>query len=115
MESLMAAIAQGSDDAKTFLNSVASDPWVSSPEQAQAYFLKQIEDWREYVKLAVREMPSIPLMSYNVFTVMDETYWTGYPNAATAPVRTPRTRTRPRPSTPSSARRACLRRRGCAS
>ena len=26
-------------------------------------------------------MPTIPLMSYNVFTVMDETYWTGYPNA----------------------------------
>jgi peptide/nickel transport system substrate-binding protein len=29
----------------------------------------------------VREMPIIPLMSYNVFTAMDETYWTGYPNA----------------------------------
>ena len=26
----------------------------------------------EYVKLAVREMPIIPLMSYNVFTVMDD-------------------------------------------
>ena len=25
-------------------------------------------------------MPVIPLMSYNVFTMMDETYWTGYPN-----------------------------------
>lgn len=36
----------------------------------------------EYVKLMVREMPIIPLMSYNVFTVMDETYWTGYPSAA---------------------------------
>ena len=26
-------------------------------------------------------MPIIPLMSYNVFTMMDETYWTGYPTA----------------------------------
>ena len=37
----------------------------------------------------MREMPIIPLMSYNVFTVMDETYWTGYPNAATAPYTDP--------------------------
>ncbi len=28
-------------------------------------------------------------MSYNVFTVMDETYWTGYPNAETAPYTDP--------------------------
>ena len=42
---------------------------------------KGLELGREYVKLAVREMPIIPLMSYNVFTVMDETYWTGYPTA----------------------------------
>ena len=28
-----------------------------------------------------RDMPIIPIMSYNVFTVMDETYWTGYPTA----------------------------------
>jgi peptide/nickel transport system substrate-binding protein len=43
----------------------------------------------DYLKLAVREMPTIPLMSYNVFTVMDETYWTGYPNAETAPYTDP--------------------------
>ena len=36
---------------------------------------------KEYVKLVAREMPTIPLMSYNVFTAMDETYWTGYPSA----------------------------------
>ena len=50
---------------------------------------KGIELGKEYVKLAVREMPTIPLMSYNVFTVMDETYWTGYPNAETAPYTDP--------------------------
>jgi peptide/nickel transport system substrate-binding protein len=43
----------------------------------------------DYLKLAVREMPTIPLMSYNVFTVMDDTYWTGYPNAETAPYTDP--------------------------
>jgi len=26
-------------------------------------------------------MPIIPLMSYNVFTVMDDTYWTGWPSS----------------------------------
>ena len=40
---------------------------------------KGIELGQEYVKLAVQEMPIIPLMSYNVFTMMDDTYWTGYP------------------------------------
>jgi peptide/nickel transport system substrate-binding protein len=40
-----------------------------------------IELGKEYVKLVTREMPTIPLMSYNVFTVMDETYWKGWPTA----------------------------------
>ncbi len=40
-----------------------------------------IELGREYAKLMVEEMPIIPLMAYNVFTVMDTTYWTGYPTA----------------------------------
>ena len=43
---------------------------------------KGIELGQEFVKLAVQEMPIIPLMSYNVFTMMDDTYWTGYPTAA---------------------------------
>jgi peptide/nickel transport system substrate-binding protein len=42
---------------------------------------KGVELGKEYIKLAVQEMPIIPLMSYNVFTMMDETYWTGYPTA----------------------------------
>lgn len=42
---------------------------------------KGIELGKEFVKLATREMPVIPLMSYNVFTVADETYWTGFPTA----------------------------------
>jgi peptide/nickel transport system substrate-binding protein len=50
---------------------------------------KGVELGREYVKLVVRDMPLIPLMSYNVFTVMDDTYWTGYPNAETAPYTDP--------------------------
>ncbi|MBI1777988.1 MAG: ABC transporter substrate-binding protein [Proteobacteria bacterium] len=50
---------------------------------------KGIELGRDYLKLVVREMPTIPLMAYNVFTVMDETYWTGYPSAETAPYTDP--------------------------
>lgn len=42
---------------------------------------KGIDLGRDYVKLMTREMPIIPLMAYNVFTAMDQTYWTGYPTA----------------------------------
>ena len=42
---------------------------------------RSIELGKEYVKLAVKEMPTIPLMAYNVFTAMDQTYWTGFPTA----------------------------------
>jgi tripartite-type tricarboxylate transporter receptor subunit TctC len=41
-----------SDEGKTFLAGIASDPWVSSPDEAQAFFLKQIEQWGEYVRIA---------------------------------------------------------------
>lgn len=42
---------------------------------------KGIELGHDYVKLMTREMPIIPLMAYNVFTAMDQTYWKGYPTA----------------------------------
>jgi tripartite-type tricarboxylate transporter receptor subunit TctC len=42
----------GSADGKKFLNDFASDPWVSAPEAAQAYFRKEIDAWGEYVKIA---------------------------------------------------------------
>jgi peptide/nickel transport system substrate-binding protein len=48
-----------------------------------------VELGQEYVKLVTREMPTIPLMSYNVFTVMDDTYWTGYPSAENDPYTDP--------------------------
>jgi peptide/nickel transport system substrate-binding protein len=34
-------------------------------------------------------MPTIPLMAFNVFTMMDQTYWTGYPEAVTDPYTDP--------------------------
>ncbi len=37
---------------------------------------------QDYLKLAVEEMPFIPLMAYNKFAPFDTTYWTGYPSAA---------------------------------
>ena len=43
----------------------------------------------DYLKLVAREMPTIPLMAYNVFTVMDSTYWTGYPDSVAAPYTDP--------------------------
>ncbi len=41
-----------SDEGKKFLNSFASDPWVSSPADAQAYFRREINAWGDYVKIA---------------------------------------------------------------
>jgi tripartite-type tricarboxylate transporter receptor subunit TctC len=40
------------EDAKKFLNSVASDPWINTPDQAQAYMLRQVKDWADYVRIA---------------------------------------------------------------
>ncbi|KAF2959456.1 ABC transporter substrate-binding protein [Thermotoga sp. 38H-to] len=40
-----------------------------------------IELGLEYIKVTTEDMPLIPLFSYNVFTVCDEYYWTGYPTA----------------------------------
>jgi tripartite-type tricarboxylate transporter receptor subunit TctC len=40
------------DETKKFLNTFASDPWVSTPDEAQAYFLQQIKDWADYVRIA---------------------------------------------------------------
>jgi peptide/nickel transport system substrate-binding protein len=50
---------------------------------------KSLQLGQDFVKLAVQEMPVIPLMAYNVFTVMDETYWKGYPSAEGDPYTDP--------------------------
>jgi tripartite-type tricarboxylate transporter receptor subunit TctC len=40
------------DETKAFLNRVASDPFISTPDEAQALFHQQIKDWADYVRLA---------------------------------------------------------------
>jgi tripartite-type tricarboxylate transporter receptor subunit TctC len=40
------------DETKKFLNNYGGDPFIISPEEAQALFLKSIKDWGEYVKIA---------------------------------------------------------------
>jgi tripartite-type tricarboxylate transporter receptor subunit TctC len=40
------------EETKQFLNGIASDPWISKPEEAQAYFLQQIKDWGDWVRIA---------------------------------------------------------------
>jgi tripartite-type tricarboxylate transporter receptor subunit TctC len=42
----------GSPEGKKFLNSFGGDPFINSPDVAQQLFLKSIQDWGEYVKLA---------------------------------------------------------------
>ena len=41
-----------SDDAKKFVNSIASDPWITTQAEAQAFYVKDIQAWGDYVKLA---------------------------------------------------------------
>ncbi len=41
-----------------------------------------IELGKEFVKLAVEEMPNIPLMSFNVFSAQSNKHWTNWPSAS---------------------------------
>nr|WP_295883978.1 ABC transporter substrate-binding protein [uncultured Devosia sp.] len=42
---------------------------------------KGIEYGTDFVKLHLEEMPNIPIMAYNVFSIQSNKYWTGWPNA----------------------------------
>jgi tripartite-type tricarboxylate transporter receptor subunit TctC len=44
-----------SEDAKKFLNGFASDPWIATPEEAQALVRKEVEDWGRYMQIAKME------------------------------------------------------------
>ncbi|MFN8443993.1 MAG: ABC transporter substrate-binding protein [Caldilineaceae bacterium] len=57
------------------------DPIIESIQKLDFDDPKGIELGIEFIKLAAREMPITPIMSYNVFSVCDETYWTGFPSA----------------------------------
>ena len=41
-----------SDDTRKFLNSFGGDPYINTPEQAQALFERDVKAWGEYVRLA---------------------------------------------------------------
>jgi tripartite-type tricarboxylate transporter receptor subunit TctC len=40
------------EDTKKFLNSFGGDPNIMSPDEAQAQFLKEIQNWGDYVRMA---------------------------------------------------------------
>ncbi len=40
------------DDTRKFLASFGGDPFINTPEAGQALFLKSIEDWGNYVRIA---------------------------------------------------------------
>lgn len=46
------------EEGTKFLNSIASDPWANKPDEIQAYWRKQIDEWAEYVKIAKIERQS---------------------------------------------------------
>ncbi|HSR78588.1 MAG TPA: tripartite tricarboxylate transporter substrate binding protein [Xanthobacteraceae bacterium] len=39
------------EETKSFLAVIASDPWASTPDEGQAFFREQIKDWGDYVRL----------------------------------------------------------------
>jgi len=41
-----------SEDAKAFFRNIGADVWTTRPEEARAYFLKEIENWGSYVRSA---------------------------------------------------------------
>jgi peptide/nickel transport system substrate-binding protein len=57
------------------------DPIIDQIQKLDFDDPKVLELGRDFVKLCAREQPTIPIMSYNVFSVCDETYWTGFPDA----------------------------------
>lgn len=57
------------------------DPIIEAIQQIDFDDPKGIELGIEFIKLAATEMPITPIMSYNVFSVCDETYWEGFPTA----------------------------------
>jgi peptide/nickel transport system substrate-binding protein len=57
------------------------DPIIEAIQRLDFDDPKGIELGIEFIKLAAREMPITPIMSYNVFSVCDETYWEGFPTA----------------------------------
>jgi peptide/nickel transport system substrate-binding protein len=57
------------------------DPIIEQIQRLDFDDPKGIELGLEFIKLAAREMPITPIMSYNVFSVCDEVYWEGFPTA----------------------------------
>lgn len=41
-----------SEDARKFLNTFASDPWMVSPDEAQAQLQKEVQSWGDYMRIA---------------------------------------------------------------
>ena len=40
------------DETIKFLNQFGGDPWITTPDEGQAFLLKDIKNWGEYVKIA---------------------------------------------------------------
>jgi tripartite-type tricarboxylate transporter receptor subunit TctC len=40
------------DETKAFLNKFGGDPYINTPDKAQAMFLQAIKDWGDYIRMA---------------------------------------------------------------
>jgi hypothetical protein len=43
---------QALPETKKFHNTYGSDPWIATPQDAQARLLEDIKNWAEYVRIA---------------------------------------------------------------
>jgi hypothetical protein len=49
---LLPSAGSGTEEAKRFLNQFGGDPYLSTPDEAQAALLQDIKDWEGYVRTA---------------------------------------------------------------
>jgi tripartite-type tricarboxylate transporter receptor subunit TctC len=43
------------EETQTFLKNYGGDPWIATPEEAQARLVRDIADWGDYIRIAKLE------------------------------------------------------------
>jgi tripartite-type tricarboxylate transporter receptor subunit TctC len=43
------------EETQTFLKNYGGDPWIATPEEAQARLIRDIADWGDYIRIAKLE------------------------------------------------------------
>ena len=57
---------ESTEETKKFLSNLGGDPLIRTPEEAQAMLVKDVENWREYVRIAMTSVSSMMGLSHCV-------------------------------------------------